>query len=326
MGQILSQSEVETILAGLDLNVHLDSSPARERNQGSADPVAPYDFEHPEPLRQSQLESLKLAAIAGSQSLQTSLSRVLQSLFDVKFLGVEQSTYHDYLSTAETPGCVAVFEASHSPSVWLLDIGRPFSFAMIDCLLGGQPFQTDAYGLGSRSYTDVEVRLIDRATQAILPELAGNLTRQTQLRMTSLVADGSNLQEASSNEAVALVSFEVASGANRSLIQLCIPWKDVAKPANGSTGDRNSSPSDLRSQAGKIPVVATAQIARLKLSAKDLSSLTPGDLLLTDVSATQEMTFDVDGHTVFRGTPGQSENHKVIRLTEPVGHPPKDAD
>jgi flagellar motor switch protein FliM len=78
----------------------------------------------------------------------------------------------------------------------------------------------------------------------------------------------------------------------------------------------------MRTQAVKIPVIATAQVARLKLSAKDLSSLAPGDLLLTDVSATQEMTFDVDGCTVFRGTPGQSENRKVIRLTEPVEHQP----
>lgn len=322
MDPVLSQSEVESNLSGLDLNSLVERASMFEQNKRSIDGPSLYDFEHPEPLRRAQLESLKLAAAAGTRSLQTSLSRVLQATFEVKFLDVEQSTYRDYLATAETPGCIAVFEAPDSHESWLLDIGRPFSFAMIDCLLGGQAFQNAPIPLGARPYTGVETRLIDRAAQGILPDLAGNFTRRTALRMTNLISDGACIREATSNEAVALVSFEVAAGSNRSLMQLCIPWKEVASPRNVFNGDDRRSDIDLRSQAGNIPVVATVRVAQLKLCAKDLADLNLGDILLTDVSTTDEMTFDVEGCTIFRGHPGQSANYKVIRLTKAVQNQP----
>lgn len=313
MGQILSQSEIDAILTGLDLDSH--SSAGSQKSSSSQ--ATPYDFEHPEPLRRAQFDSLTLAAMAGSQALQTSLSRILLAACEVKFLSVEQSTYRDYVATAETPGCLAVFEAANSSDSWLLDIGRPFSFAMIDCLLGGQPFQTNPDTLGSRPYTDVEIRLISRAMRTIVPDLAGTFTRHTSLRLTNLIAAGSCLREASLNDAVALVSFEIAFGQNRCLIQLCAPWKDVAFPGRASGSDGRQFRFD-HSGAVKIPVVATARVASLKLTAKDLTELSPGDVLLTDVSATQEISFDVDGRTLFRGNPGQSDHRKVIRLTKAV--------
>jgi flagellar motor switch protein FliM len=67
-------------------------------------------------------------------------------------------------------------------------------------------------------------------------------------------------------------------------------------------------------------VIATASVARLKLTARELADLNPGDLLLTDTSATAELSFEVDGRPIFRGSPGQSENRKVICLTKPVAH------
>ena len=63
---------------------------------------------------------------------------MLQSSFVVKFLDVEQSTYRDYLTTAESFGCIAVFESGGVPNHWLLDIGQSLALTMIDCLLGGR--------------------------------------------------------------------------------------------------------------------------------------------------------------------------------------------
>ena len=318
MGQILSHSEVESVLSALDFGSTPSESLSEPVVPRSANQVSLYDFEHPEPLRRSQMDALRLAAASASQSLQTGLSKVLQSSLIVKFLGVEQSTYRDYLITAESPSCIAVLESVNSTGRLLLEISRSLAFTFIDCMLGGKPFETNTIPTLPRPYSDVETRLIDRAISAILPGLAASLAQWTELKLMRLIDDSLLIHEATSNEAVALISFEVLCGSKQGMMQLCVPWKLVTQAINPSVKDGRDFRDVLRSGAVKIPVVATARVTHLKLSTRDLASLKPGDVLLTDTSSSDEMTLEVDGCEIFRGNPGQSQNHKVIRLTVPI--------
>lgn len=319
MGQILSPSEVEAILSAINFASNPSSSSSPET---AAIPIADlkaYDFEHPEPLRNSQMDSLRLAAAATSQSLEGGLTNVLRTSVSVNFLGVEQSTFRDYLGTAESPGCIAVFESSPaSNGIWLLDIGRSLAFTIVDCMLGGQPSEDHPAVTMPRPFTEVEARLIEKAVKAFLPELAGDITRQSSLRMTRLVADSTTIPEANSNEAVALVSFEFTCAQTQGLMQLCIPWKQVARTSQLLPTEKGELRQIMQSGAIKIPVTATARIARLKLSTHELASLSPGDVVLTETSPLDEIRLEVDGQEIFRGTPGQSHNRKVIMLTTPI--------
>jgi flagellar motor switch protein FliM len=46
-----------------------------------------------------------------------------------------------------------------------------------------------------------------------------------------------------------------------------------------------------------------------------LAGLQPGDILLTDVLSSAEVSLEVDGREIFRGTPGQRHNRKVVCLS-----------
>ena len=284
MGQILSHSEIEAVLSALDLspNPVAMPTPVPAANPTAADELQLYDFEHPEPLRKPQFDSLRLFAAAGSQKLQVTLSNVLRSAGVVHFLGVEQSTYHDYLATAEQPGCLAAFGTSDAAGIWLVDLGRTLAFTIIDCMLGGQPADNQSAAILSRPFTDVETRLIDKAIQAIMPDLVGDLMSRHSSGITRLVSDSSLLVESASNAAVALVSFDVSCGPIQGLMQLCIPWKEVEKTAQSMVKDSTEFRELMRSSAAKVPVTATASVAHLKLPARELAQLSPGDVLLTD--------------------------------------------
>lgn len=313
MGQILSQSEIEAILSGLDLSVSSASStPVRESAVPADLPL--YDFEHPEPLNRSQLDGLRFAAAATSQRLQATLARLFRSATTVSLLGVEQSTFHDYLATAESPCCVAIFESAAEFS--LLEMNRTLAFAMIDCLLGGDP--TTAASIVDRPFTEVEQHLLQRAVTAILPDFIAGFGLPESLTLSGLISDGTTFPKGQSHEAVALVSFETGLGATTGLMQLCIPWKQAVPHSDRSAIHRRNGSQTLKSGAAKMPVIASACLAKLKLSAKDFSQLSPGDVLVTDVNADEEIRMEVDGREIFRGRPGQSQNRKVMLLTKPV--------
>ena len=312
MGKILSQSEIEMVLSSLDFS-STGASFADEVRSEPAVAVSLYDFEHPLPLQKSQLDSLRLASASASQQIQTELNRLLRSPVVVNFLAVEQSTYRDYLAACENPACLASFKQETSSSTWLLDLSRSLAFAFVDCLLGGE-----ASGLAlDRPFTDVEVRLIDKALKTILRELSSDILQTGSLEMTDLASDASLVVESTSNEAVVLVSFEILCPPCQGLVQLCVPWKEATPIEQRNKIAEKSGIERIRQSAAKVPVVVTARLARLKLAARDFAQLKPGDVLLTDTNSSAEISLEVDGREIFRGTPGQCRNQKVFLVSSP---------
>ena len=331
MGEILSHSEVEAILSAIDFSAGV-AAPRSEASTPSrtSDDCKIYDFGHPEPLQTAELDRLRLASAASTFVLQHRLMTLLRTSVVVNFLGVEQSTFHEYLITAEQPTCLAEFEAAHANGTWLMDISRSLAFLLIDCLLGGTPSRSGV--VPARPFTDVETRLIGKTLDAVLPELAVELAPQIQLHLKRVISDARQLTgestsgllsgsvgpALSSHEAVALVSFEVKCGLSEGLMQLCLPWKHVSRISTAQP-DSRSSREQMSLAAAKVPVIARACIARLKLSARDFAGLTTGDVLLTETNSTSELSMEVDGSEIFRGTPGQTHSHKAIRLTRRIG-------
>ena len=82
--------------------------------------------------------------------------------------------------------------------------------------------------------------------------------------MTRLVPDISSLPQATSNETVALVSFEVFCGSMRGFMQLCIPWRHVAQTPQAMASGGGSVSRRHPVEAVKVPLVAAARVARLQ--------------------------------------------------------------
>ena len=312
MGKVLSHAEIEAVLSSLDFS---STGSASEHLSGTDSVVAIslYDFEHPLPLKKPQLDSLRLAAASASERIQTGLNRLLRTSVIVNFLAVEQSTYRDYLAACENPACLASFKSEASSEAWLLDVSRSLAFAFVDCLLGGS---VSGWAL-DRPFTDVEVRLIDKALKTILHELTGDILQTGSLAMMDLVSDAGLAVQSTSNEAVALVSFEILCPPCQGLVQLCVPWKEVSSAAASNNVAAMSGVERIRQSAAKVPVIVTARVARLKLSANDFTHLKPGDVLLTDTDSSSEISLEVDGREIFRGTPGQCRNQKVFLVSSP---------
>ena len=269
MGKVLSHSEVEAVLSALDFS---SATPESKSANSKDEQVELYDFEHPQPMRPAQMDALRLASASTSRSLQAGLTRLLRSPVGVEFLALEQSTFRDFLKDSENPTCLALFRSA-SQGHWLVEMSRSLAFIFIDCLLGGQP--TSVNPVPVRPFTDVENRLIGKGLTTILGELSGEFLQTESLEMSQIVSDGALLAETNSNEAVVLVSFEILCGPCQGLIQLCVPSKEISKKSALAQLADNESGTQMRLAAGKVPVVVTAKVAGLKLSARELAELGP---------------------------------------------------
>ena len=225
--------------------------------------------------------------------------------------------------TSESPGCLGIVQAPGSPHRCLLDMGRTLAMIVIDCMLGGQA-NLDQHALDNvRPYTDVELNLLKKACLSVVSGLINGLVSSEGLIAGQIFSNPAALAESGSNDAVALISYEIACGAFQGLLQLCIPWKLAAHETLPQGHQSLDSLEALRAKAGPLPVRATARIAQFKLPAHELASLQPGDIVMTDVSRDDEIQLAINGHAVFHGTPGQNRNRKAIVLTKPLHQSPK---
>lgn len=323
MGQILSQSEVEAILSAV--NFPSTSSIPTSASDALANNASLYDFEHPEPLRQSQLDALRRLALENRSELEARFKSLLRVPVRLTFLAVEQSTFRDYLATAENAGCLVVLQPTIPGANWLLDIGRTLSLIAINCMLGGQANSQQRPVDHTRPFTEVEVKLLKKAFTAILPALTSGLVPQDAILPQQVVSQATMLAEATANNAVALVSYEIACGSYQGLVQLCIPWRFAASRPGKHAQGSDAAGGSLRAGAGQLPVKVAVRIAQFKLSASELANLQCGDIVMTDISPQDEISLEINGTQVFRGNPGQDGNRKAIVLTNPVHSKSKEA-
>lgn len=320
MNKVLSPAEIAALMGDRAMEQGdagrsgLSASPDQS---GDDVPIRLYDFEHPEPLPDHRLASLSRAAASGRSHLQDELTRFLRSPVTVSFLSVEQSTYHDYLAASESPTCIVRFRSSNGQEPWLLELNQPVAFAFIECLLGGHPAGFSS--VPPRSFTEIEVRLLKRITRTILQGLAGEVVSSTSLEPTHVLSDGSLFEESVSSEAVAVVSYEVNCGPMQGLMQLCVPWKDISPLSVPGAVSRNELAERVRMAAAKVPVVATARVARFKLSAGRVAGLKPGDVLLTNVDSNAAFALEVGQQEVARAKMANSPHRKEVVIASPPG-------
>src|SRR4051794_18322546 len=94
MTDVLSQSEVESLLAALDPN----SQAVPERRQDdSTRQISVYDFKRPERVSKDQMRAFQALHEGFSREFGAALSGMLRTIVDVKLISVDQLTYSEFV-------------------------------------------------------------------------------------------------------------------------------------------------------------------------------------------------------------------------------------
>jgi len=304
---------MEAILSGLDLSLPEEALPT------PAPPLSPLeldDFQQGSSVGRGLSDAIRLELMAASRTVQTAMMRMLKTPVVVTFVTAERSTGKNGIVTPAALTCLALFRATPTSELWLVETSHSLAITMLDCLLGGQPSATAPALL--RSFTDLETNLVGKALSTFLLGLHGQPLQTDTLQLTQLISDRTSSEEPGLNNEFVRIKFDAVCGPCQGQVKLCVPWKAI--PPTSILSQISLEESHPRKQHAnpKRPVVVTACVARLNLRARDLAELNPGDILLTETESTAEMSLEVDQQVIFRGTAAQSHGHKVFLITTPV--------
>lgn len=331
MGDVLSQSEVESLLAALDPGLQPQHTVSNARREEYHSQISVYDFKRPERVSKEQMRAFQALHEGFGREFGASLSGMLRAIVEVKLISVDQLTYSEFVFSLENPTCFNLLASEGLEGHIILDLNPSIIYPIVDRLLGGG--KEAGLDFPSRPLTEIELQLVSRITALAMRGLENawsNIT-QLKLRVQQVESNPQLVQIVPPNEVVVLISFEVSMGEIRGIMNLCIPYNTIEPLTGKLSSDSWSAYTkkavdpqqqlNLETGVQRASVQIVVHLAKGTLSARDLASLAVGDVILTETEQQHGAEVLVAGTPLFKALPGTLKGHKAItmgsRLTKP---------
>jgi flagellar motor switch protein FliM len=341
MADVLDQNEVDALLAALGGGgVTEDEKPAAaspvkifsNRTTPTANlEIKPYDFKRPERVSKDQMRALQQLHEGFGRNFGAMLSGFLRTIVEVKVANIEQLTYAEFIQGLPNPTCFNLLSCEPLEGQMCLEISPLIIYPIVDRLLGGS--NADLF-IPQRPLTQIELRLVSKITDRAMAALAEAWVNITPIRF-KLAGNESNpllVQIVPPNEVVVVVGFEIKLGGRAGTMSLCIPFNvidsviDKLSSQGWNAYKRGKLDDALRHQmAGKLnraPLLTTAILAETSITVADLLNMSPGDIIVTEKSASMPIILAVEGRKKYLGNLGQFKGNRAIKIKRAIT--PKD--
>jgi flagellar motor switch protein FliM len=292
--------------------------------------ITSYDFKRPERVGKEQIRALQTLHEGFGRNFAAGLSAMLRSMAEVKLAGVDQLTFSEFVFSLENPTCFNLLTAEPLEGNLILEINPSILYPIIDRLLGGG---REIGPLARRPLTEIELRLVSRINDLFLKELALAWRNVLELhpKVDRVESNPQLVQIVPPNEVVVLISFDVALGEIRGMVNLCIPYNSIERissklSANSwvAYGRREATPESIEQIGQNLRsalVELKVRLARTRITTSDLVNLRVGDVITTEKDIRSPLLVTVEGIPKFRAAPGAYKAHKAIRIEEVLAEP-----
>lgn len=327
---VLSQAEVESLLNAMETGGDTSRAtpntapdPSGGRAPRGREKITPYDFKRPERVGKDQMRALQSMHEGFSRNFGAALSALLRSIVEVKLTSVDQLTYSEFVFSLENPSCFNLLVAEPLEGNLILDINPSILYPIIDRLLGGGKESTPA---SRRPLTEIELTLVSRISDLFLVELteAWENVLPLTFKVVRVESNPQLVQIVPPNEVVVLVSFELAIGDVRGMINLCIPFNSIERISNkltantwfayGSTEATPQSKVAIGQHLDKATVGIDVVLAEAKITMEELLDLRVGDVITTDKDSRTPLQVNVNGTPTFQAFAGAYKGRKAIQI------------
>ena len=342
MGDILSQEEIDALLASVGAGAPAAPAPApvsaassgagapggsrQERAvagaPGEEKKVSLYDFRRPDRVSKDQMRVLQNLHEGFARVLSTTLTSYLRTLIEVELVSVDQLTYNEFVMSVTNPSCIYIFQMEPLTGNAIFEINPSLVFFMIDRLFGG-PGKAMQY---NRELTDIERSVMNKIVERLLLDLkeAWEYLGIFHPKIESYENNPQFVQIAPASETVILISFELRSRHSSGLMSMCMPYMFL-EPVMSNLSAENwissnrGATADTRKVVEKelsgTPVELRAILGKTALSMRQILGLQEGDTLVLEKSHKADLVLSAGGKARFLCHPGQIHGRKCVQVT-----------
>jgi flagellar motor switch protein FliM len=245
--------------------------------------VAPWDARQSGQMRSEQLRAISSLHEEFARSLTRALGAFLSADFNANLVSAQYLAYRELLQRLPDVTYLASCRLDPVESVAILQLDLSVAFPMIDLLLGGQGSASPA-----REVSEIEQQVLESAARIVCRELqsawravAVEFNFDQRLRIDQVQ------RWLPPDEKTLSLSFELQVAGTRGSLNVAIPAvvaaallrKIAAECAYPLRRSATHSRERIRQRLAEIPVPITLAIPSLRIGARQLIQVAPGDVV-----------------------------------------------
>jgi flagellar motor switch protein FliM len=306
-----------------DLGLALEdvlNAPSHEEELGGG--PARYDFHRPHNISRVFQKNLQAVADTFAKNGTIDFTSLLRMATDVKYLGLRQCTYAEYIRDLPRPTCAAMVELAPLKGSSLLHLDLELCFVFMKKLLGGMPDPERTV----RDFTEIERGIIQDLVERFVEIYSRAMSKLVAVepRLAALENNPQYLSGISEGASLLILMFQVGLDAVEGSIQWAMPLssfgpvREIFDPIDVKESRNNE---ELREDRRKILNMVQGSSAELvvklgefETNLETILNLSTGDVLDLPQPVEAPLTVQFAGRDAWLGEAGRVGNQRAVKL------------
>ena len=322
MGEVLSQNEIDNLLAALSTG-ELDVDQIQENDEKQ---VKNYDFSRPTKFSKEHLRTLEIIFEHYSRLISTNLPVYLRKNVQVTVASSETVTFNEFTNALSNPVILGIINFTPLNGQIIIDLATNLGYAMLDRMLGGSGVPLEK----NREFSEIELTIIQKLlimfTQ-LLREPWKNVIDINPV-LQRLETNPQFAQVIAPNDMIAIVTLNMKIGDVEGFMNVCLPFftlEDVMDKLNTKywfstmQENRDENYEDyIESLIRKVDIPIRAVLGKSTISVNDFMNLQVGDCIRLDSRVDDDMNIFVGNIKNFTALPGAEKDSYAVRITSVI--------
>lgn len=322
MGEVLSQSEIDNLLAALSTG-ELDMDQMQESKEKQ---VKNYDFKRPAKFSKEHLRTLEIIFEHYGRLLSTNLPVYLRKNIQVNVASSEAATFSEFTNSLSNPVILGIVNFQPLGGSIIIELANNLGFAMIDRMLGGAGVPLDK----SRDFSEIELTIIEKIMVVCMQLMREPWKNVVDINpvMERIETNSQFAQVIAPSDMIAIVTLNVKIGDVEGFMNICLPYftlEDIMDKLNTkywfSTMQENNDENYeeyIEAMIKRVDVPVKAVLGRSSLSVNDFINLQVGDIIRLDSRIDEELKIYVGNIKKFTALPGSNKDKYATRITSVI--------
>lgn len=322
MGEVLSQSEIDNLLAALSSGeVDADEMNATDEKQ-----VKDYDFKRPTKFSKEHLRTLEIIFEHYGRLLSTSMPVYLRKSVQVSVTSSETVIFSEFSNSLSNPVILGIVDFQPLGGTILIELASQLGFAMIDRMLGGTGDPLEK----SREFTEIEMTIIEKMMVIFMQLMREPWKNVVDINpmMERIETNSQFAQIIAPNDMIAIVTLNIKVGDVEGFMNVCLPFFTLESVmdklntkfwyANMQEQSNENFEEYIEALIKRVNVPVKAVLGKTRISVTDFVNLQIGDIIRLDTEVEQDLTVYVGNINKFTALPGTSREKNAVRVTSVI--------
>ena len=319
MGEVLSQNEIDSLLAALNSG-EID---AEEMSDANNKQVRNYDFKRQTKFSKEHLRTLEIIYEHYGRLLSTSLPVYLRKSVQVSVVSSEAIVYSEFTNALSNPVILGVVNFQPLGGTIIIELATQLGYAMIDRMLGGEGAPLEK----TRDFTEIELTIIEKVMSICMQHMREPWKNVMDINpvLERIETNSQFAQMISPNDMIAIVTLNMKIGDVEGFMNICLPFFTLESVmdrlntkywyANMQEQKEEELEEYIEALIKRVDVPVKAVLGRTTIAVSDFVNIQLGDIIRLDTDVEQDLKVYVGNIEKFTALPGSSKDKYAVRVT-----------